>query len=196
MTMRDYVLKLFSYLLGGFLVINIFFVSKRRVEGYVRVTRVIDGDTIEIENRYRVRYIGIDTPEIQGSNPKERCLAKLALKQNKNLVLFKLVKLEKDKENKDRYGRLLRYVYLTDKTMVNLKLLQEGMGDPLIIYPNTRYAQLFKSAVKTAKKKRVGIWNPQICGSIGAAGLEPATSRTRTECAANCTTPRYPIELY
>src|SRR4030042_2567140 len=80
----------------------------------ILVTRVIDGDTIEIEGGQKVRYIGIDTPEKVDPRPSVQCYGKEAAAKNKELVEGKRVRLEKDVSETDKYGRLLRYVFVGD----------------------------------------------------------------------------------
>ncbi len=75
-------------------------------------TRIIDGDTIEIETGQKVRYIGIDTPELHHPTKGVQCYGEEARKKNESLVAGKSVKLVKDVSETDRYGRLLRYVFL------------------------------------------------------------------------------------
>ncbi|MBI3335237.1 MAG: thermonuclease family protein [Candidatus Portnoybacteria bacterium] len=79
-----------------------------------KVARVIDGDTIELENGQRVRYIGIDTPETSDPRKPIQCFGIEAAKKNQELVEGKMVRLEKDVSERDRYARLLRYVYAGD----------------------------------------------------------------------------------
>ena len=91
--------------------------------------RVIDGDTIEVlidGDKYKVRYIGMDTPEMDDPRPDVRALAEEATLVNKNLVDGKVVELEKDVSETDRYGRLLRYVYVGDM-FVNAELVALGV---------------------------------------------------------------------
>jgi endonuclease YncB( thermonuclease family) len=84
------------------------------------VSRVIDGDTVELGDGSRVRYIGMDTPETAGD-----CYNREATARNIELVLNRVVQLEKDVSETDQYGRLLRYVYV-DGVMVNEVLVREG----------------------------------------------------------------------
>ena len=77
---------------------------------YYKVARVIDGDTIELENGERVRYIGMDTPETVHPSKPVQCFGKAASAENSKLVSGKTVRLEKDVSDTDKYGRLLRYV--------------------------------------------------------------------------------------
>jgi len=97
----------------------------------IKCTRVVDGDTIEIEDetraKYRVRYIGIDTPEATED------YGDIATEKNKELVEDKVIKLEKDVSSTDKYGRILAYVYVGD-IFVNAYLVQEGYAQ-ISTYP-------------------------------------------------------------
>ena len=124
-----------------------------RVDEYsVFVTRVIDGDTIEIEGGQRVRYIGIDTPE------KGEPYYWEALEANQRLVEGKEVRLEKDVEDKDEYGRLLRYVWL-DNTIVNAELVHLGYAYSYSYPPNVKYQTLFLQEEKEAREHKRGLWS-------------------------------------
>ncbi|MDP2727493.1 MAG: thermonuclease family protein, partial [Dehalococcoidia bacterium] len=90
-----------------------------------RVARVIDGDTIELEGGQRVRYIGVNTPEMNDSRPTVRAWAQRGKEKNQELVEGKKVTIERDVSETDRYGRLLRYVYV-DGVMVNAELVRLG----------------------------------------------------------------------
>ncbi|MFQ5952688.1 MAG: thermonuclease family protein [Candidatus Omnitrophota bacterium] len=107
-----------------------------------RVTWVVDGDTIELGNGKRVRYLGIDTPEVRrrvGGKwqylPEKYAVE--AKNYNDTLVRNKNVKLEFDTRKEDKYGRWLAYVYVNDK-MVNAELLREGLASVFIIPPNVK----------------------------------------------------------
>lgn len=130
-------------------------------EGYL-VNYIIDGDTIELSNGERVRYIGIDTPEIrqkQGSkwiyNPMP--YAEESKASNKKLVEGKSVRLEFDVEKKDRYNRWLAYVYIGDK-MVNLELVKQGYAMIYTRPPNVKYVDEFVKAQKDARENKRGLW--------------------------------------
>ncbi len=128
------------------------------------VTKVIDGDTIEVDingETKRVRYIGIDTPEIGNSGRSDECYANEATKRNQELVSGKLVQLEKDISETDKYGRLLRYVYVDD-VLVNLRLVEEGYADVLTYPPDVAKADIFNDAKRVAKESKVGLWG-DIC---------------------------------
>lgn len=125
-----------------------------------RVVRVIDGDTIDVEierDTERVRYIGIDTPERNGDGVYE-CYGEEATARNRALVGEKEVRLVADKERRDDYGRLLRYVYRED-TLVNRELLDGGYATLLFIPPNTRHHDNFKTVRDEARNAGRGLWS-------------------------------------
>jgi micrococcal nuclease len=115
------------------------------------VTRVIDGDTIEIEGGYRVRYIGIDAPERSEAYYWE------ALQANRTLVEGKRVRLERDVENLDRYGRLLRYVWV-DGTFVNAQLVRLGCARARAYPPNLKYQNYLLEMEREAQEQELGLW--------------------------------------
>jgi micrococcal nuclease len=120
----------------------------------------VDGDTIEVEidgQEYIVRYIGIDTPEtVHPSQPVEY-MGKEASAKNKELVLNKKVQLEKDITDKDKYGRLLRYVYVDD-IMVNQELVRLGYASVYTYPPDVKYVYKFMQAELEAKTAKRGLW--------------------------------------
>ena len=118
-----------------------------------RVIKVIDGDTIRLENGEKVRYIGVNAPEIK----KEECFAFEAKKKNEELVLGKIVKLKKDVSEKDSYGRLLRYVY-QDDFFVNLFLVTEGFAVSSPCPPDLKYVDLLNQTEQKAKEENKGLW--------------------------------------
>ncbi|MEK9169418.1 MAG: thermonuclease family protein [Patescibacteria group bacterium] len=128
----------------------------------VLVTRVIDGDTIEIGGKIKVRYIGINTPEIYHDTTDkktgEQCFANESYLENKKLVEGKIITLVKDISDKDKYGRLLRYVYIDD-LFVNDYLITNGFAKIMMIKPDLKYSQQFKEDQLEAKVKNLGIWN-------------------------------------
>lgn len=133
----------------------------REISKLFLVTRVIDGDTIEVQTSQgleRVRYIGIDTPEMNDKRPEIRELATKARQKNEELVLGKKVKLEKDISEKDYFRRLLRYVYLEDGTFVNLELVKQGFAKMATFQPDVRHSADFLLAEQTARQKGLGLW--------------------------------------
>jgi micrococcal nuclease len=125
---------------------------------YVKVERVIDGDTIVLTTGQKVRYIGIDTPEIVDPNKPIECFGKEAMVENQKLVEGKTVRLEKDISEMDKYGRLLRYVYV-ENIMVNSQLVQTGFAKIMSIPPDIKYYNILKLAQSEAKNNHVGLWN-------------------------------------
>lgn len=127
----------------------------------VLVTRVVDGDTIEIEGKIKVRYIGINTPEIYhdttGKKTGEQCFAEKSYLENKRLVEGKTATLIKDVSDKDKYGRLLRYVYIDD-LFINDYLITNGFAKIMTIKPDVKYSLDFKQKEKEAKVNNLGIW--------------------------------------
>jgi micrococcal nuclease len=124
---------------------------------------VVDGDTIELSNGEKVRYIGIDTPEIRerkGSKwiYKPMPYAEEAKDFNRNLVEGKKVTLEFDIQKRDRYNRLLAYVYIEGK-MVNLEMVEEGYAMIYTYPPNVKYVDEFLKAQKKARENRRGLWS-------------------------------------
>ena len=121
--------------------------------GTDRVSRVVDGDTVVLSTGQRVRYIGVDTPEMDPVEP----FGREAAEANRQLVEGKAVRLEKDVSETDRYGRLLRYVWVDD-TMVNLELVRRGLAEAKAYPPDTRYQLLLEAAEAEAKLAGRGMW--------------------------------------
>jgi len=123
-------------------------------ETQVKVIRVIDGDTIEVAGGERVRYIGIDTPEVY---PEAEYYGMEAWAANRELVEGKMVTLERDVSNRDRYGRLLRYVYV-DGVFVNAELVRLGYARANQYPPDTKYTKLLEQLEEEAKEADRGLW--------------------------------------
>lgn len=123
----------------------------------VFVSRVVDGDTIELQDGRKVRYIGVDTPETKHPSKKQECFGQEASEFNKQLVEGKVVQLEKDVSETDRYGRLLRYVWL-DGEIVNQKLVEEGYAFARSYPPDVAKQELFQKAEQEAREHDLGLW--------------------------------------
>ena len=119
-----------------------------------KVTRVIDSDTIVIQGDYRVRYIGIDTPEI---HPTVEDYGIEAWEVNRELVEGKEIRLEMDVSETDKYGRLLRYVYVDD-TFVNAELVRLGLAEARAYPPDTRYQDELETLESEARQAGRGMW--------------------------------------
>ncbi|MDO8610531.1 MAG: thermonuclease family protein [bacterium] len=123
-----------------------------------KVIRIIDGDTVEIDSKRLVRYIGMNTPELNIlTNKKAECYSQEAKNRNSELVEGKIVKLIKDISETDKYNRLLRYVYMNDQ-LVNKQLVTEGYAKTMPIRPDINHAQEFFQEEKLAKLNKVGLW--------------------------------------
>src|SRR5215210_6701069 len=128
-----------------------------------RVVRVVDGDTIAVEvagQRETVRYIGIDTPESVKPGTPVECFAKRASAYNERLVGGERVRLVLDLEARDRYGRLLAYLYRArDGLFVNAALVRGGYAQPLTIPPNVAHAGELRRLAAAARRAGRGLWS-------------------------------------
>ncbi len=151
------------FLLIFLLVVGFYYLSEKRENtpdtAEYRVLNVIDGDTVIIDDARgsRVRYLGIDTPEIAYQGSPGDPMSEEARDYNIKLVQGKRVKLEFDKEKYDVYGRILAYVYIDD-LLVNEELLKEGLATVLIIEPNGMHSEIVLDALQQAKKDKKGMW--------------------------------------
>lgn len=122
-----------------------------------KVAKVIDGDTIELADKTRVRYIGINTPELSGKDKLSECFATQSAYINRQLVEGQEIGLENDLADRDKYGRLLRYVYIDD-VFINEFLVRQGYARLETIPPDVKYAQTFEDAQKEARGNNRGLW--------------------------------------
>jgi micrococcal nuclease len=135
-----------------------------------RVTRVVDGDTIRVEidgREFRLRYIGIDTPETVDPRRPVQCFGQEASERNRQLVEGKTVGLERDVSETDDFDRLLRYVWVED-TFVNAALVEEGYALASTYPPDVRYADLFVSLQTQARATSRGLWG-EVCAAFPSA---------------------------
>ena len=130
--------------------------------GAVRVTRVVDGDTIRVRlagGEEAVRYIGVDTPESVKPGAPVECFAKRASALNARLVEGERVRLVADVEARDRYDRLLAYVYRErDDLFVNAELVRRGYATVATFPPNVRHEALFRRLANRARMSDRGLW--------------------------------------
>lgn len=123
----------------------------KQINSEYGVSRIIDGDTIVLDNNERVRLIGINAPEL-----KERCGIE-SKKKLEELIDDKII-MEKDISERDRYNRLLRYVYVNDKHM-NLEMIKTGYATSWPYPPDIKYKKEFNKAQKDAEKNNAGcLW--------------------------------------
>jgi micrococcal nuclease len=135
----------------------------RTTLGRAQVLRVVDGDTIRVRldgRTERVRYIGIDTPESVKPGTAVQCFAKRASAANAALVAGRSVRLVADVEERDRYGRLLAYVYREpDGAFVNARLVRDGYARTLTIAPNVAHARELADLARAARREHRGLWS-------------------------------------
>ncbi|MFP5363147.1 MAG: thermonuclease family protein [Thermoleophilia bacterium] len=128
-----------------------------------RVVKVVDGDTIHVQvggTREKVRYIGVDTPETKHPSKGVECFGEKASDFNAGLVAGEQVRLVRDVEERDRYGRLLAYVYrVRDGLFVNAELARLGYAQPLSIPPDVRFADRFAQLAREAREQGRGLWS-------------------------------------
>lgn len=136
--------------------------------GFNSVTRVVDGDTIVVlinDVSEKVRLIGVDTPETVDPRKTVQCFGKEASAFTKSLLLNKIVRLEADvsQGDRDKYGRLLRYVFLEDGTLVNKEIIAKGYGHEYTYRLPYKYQDEFKTAQRTARESQKGLWAQGVC---------------------------------
>ena len=131
--------------------------KKDKVDDILVITRVVDGDTVEIENGTRIRYIGVNTPETKDPRKGVECFGEEAYEFNKSLVEGKKVTLEKDVSETDKYGRLLRYLWIKDK-FINEELVMQGFASVATYPPDVKYYKRLLDAQNYAKDNQLGLW--------------------------------------
>ena len=126
----------------------------------IGVADVVDGDTIRVDGGALVRLIGIDTPEVSGPYRDEECFGREASRRTTALIpRGTKVRLVFDVEHRDRYDRLLAYVYrVSDGLFVNASLVRDGYAGTLTVPPNVRYAERFRRLQREARDDRRGLW--------------------------------------
>ncbi len=120
-------------------------------------TRAVDGDTIKLDTGETVRLIGVDTPESVHPFKPVEYFAVEAKNFTQSLVVGRMVRLEYDQTRRDRYGRLLAYVYLEDGTFVNAEIIKQGYGFAYIKYP-FKYMEEFLEYERQAREGKRGLW--------------------------------------
>lgn len=149
-------LRSWRYLVALLFLFFLYLFSQRGEQSYI-VARALDGDTIELTNGEKVRYIGVDTPELHHPQKEVEYYAQEAHRANQKLVEGKKVSLEFDVQKRDRYGRILAYVYV-DGFMVNEWLVANGYARVATFPPNVKYAERFRTLEREARKQKLGLW--------------------------------------
>ena len=139
------------------------------------VLRAVDGDTLEVaiaRRTEKVRLIGVDTPESVHPNKPVEYFGKESSAFLRRLASGRRVTLRDDPEarNRDRYGRLLRYVYLEDGTLVNAEIIRQGYGHAYVKYPFSRMEE-FRGYERQARRRGLGLWAARSAG--GRSGAPP-----------------------
>ncbi len=144
------------------------------------VERVVDGDTIKLSNGQALRYIGIDAPETVAPEKPVQCFGKEAREKDRELVEGKNVMLIKDVSETDKYGRILRYVYVGD-VFVNDYLVRNGFAKADNFPPDEKFKDQLKEAQAEAKKNKRGLWADDACKTESTAALVPTISTSATQ---------------
>ena len=147
--------------------------------GLYNVSRFVDGDTIDVNMNgsvETVRFIGVDTPETHKPNTPVQCYGELAAAYTKSLIGTQRVRLQADPldTNRDRYGRLLRYIYLPNGTLVEEQIIKNGYGFAYTLFPFEKVDQ-FKADQAQAEANKAGLWaSCQVTNDSGAFHTNPA----------------------
>ena len=123
----------------------------------LRCTRVVDGDTIILSNGERVRLIGVDTPETKHPRKPVEYYGKEATAFTKKMVEGKIISLKYDWQERDKYGRLLAYVYLLDGTFLNAEIIKQGYGFAYTRF-TFKYLDEFREYEREARENKRGLW--------------------------------------
>jgi micrococcal nuclease len=142
----------------GLILLLMFCAEGGRAGEWVTVKRVNDGDTVQLTDGRRVRFIGVNTPEINHERNTAEPFGFEARARNIELLGSRRIRLELDIERFDDYGRTLAYVFLPDGSMVNEKLLQSGLAYCLYRIPNVKYEARLLKAQRQAMQNRCGLW--------------------------------------
>lgn len=158
------------------------------------VQRIVDGDTIVVTiqgAQETVRYVGIDTPE--RGQPGYRA----ATEANRNLVGGRTVTLQRDRTDRDAFGRLLRYIFLEDGTLVNGRMIADGWAMPVEYRPDTSRAAEFIDYARQAATQQRGFWSGDspYDGAMGYALTTRATDLRRGPSSDQPTTAAVPADL-
>jgi len=147
------------------------------------VARVVDGDTLVLDNRERVRLIGVDTPETKDPRKPVQYFGVEAANFTMRMVEGKKVRIEYDEANtavghKDRFGRTLVYVFLDDK-LLNAEIISQGYGHVYTKFP-FRYADEFRALERQARSKNLGLWNTEAKRAASSTAPQPDIQLSRT----------------
>ena len=145
---------------GTVLALVIFTPLAATAQELVRVNRVIDGDTIVLENGERVRLLGVNTPEVNHPKKGVEVFGKEAADFTQRMVEGKLVRLESDPiaRKREKHSRTLAYVFLQDGTFLNAEIVKQGYGFSVSALPPLKYEYEFRKLEQEARENRRGLW--------------------------------------
>lgn len=137
-------------------------------DGLYKVVKVVDGDTVSVEingEKETLRLIGIDTPETVDPRKPVQCFGKEASNKAKELLSYKRIYLEADatQGDRDKYGRMLRYVILEDGTNFNEFMVREGYAHEYTYNTPYKYQEKFKEMERQAREAKKGLWAEDTC---------------------------------
>ena len=145
-----------------------------------KITKIVDGDTLEVQKenksesgivsieKYKVRLLGINTPESVDPRREVECFGKEASEYAKKNFLDETVRLETDNSQSkyDKYNRLLAYIYLSDGQMLNRKLIADGYAYEYTYDKAYKYQKDFKDIQRFAKSENRGLWSADTCNGV------------------------------
>jgi micrococcal nuclease len=151
------------------------------------IKRIVDGDTFETESGEKVRLIGVNTPETTNGNSEQYGLEAKAFSQSR--LQGKTVYLFRDTGSTDKYGRLLRYLFIeSEPLMFNEALVAEGYANTMTVPPNVMYADSFVSLERKARSQNKGLWG-EAKGASGSAASSGAGTGAATSGSPSCKAP-------
>jgi micrococcal nuclease len=125
---------------------------------YYSVKKVYDGDTVLLSNGNKIRFLGINTPEVEGRHKSAQAGGEDAKRWLLKVLKNKRIRLERDVEKKDKYKRLLAHIFTEDNLHINLELIKRGFGTVSIYPPNLKYTDILIKAQQHAEQDKLGIW--------------------------------------
>jgi endonuclease YncB( thermonuclease family) len=132
--------------------------ASQQIDEFVTVSKVIDGDTVELGDGRRLRLIGIDTPELGNHGEPDQEFAREARSALAAILKDMKIGLQFDDERQDKYQRLLAHVFLSDGTSVTASLLKQGLGVSFVVPPNIWGISCYSQIEEDARETKKGIW--------------------------------------
>lgn len=139
---------------------------------YFQVKKVFDGDTILLSNGQKIRFLGINTPEVAGRNKSAEAGGERAKAWLQEKLEHRKVLLQGDVEKQDKYQRTLAYVFSEDKQHINVELVRQGLATVNIYPPNFKYLDALLAAQQSAEQAKLGIWNDPAYAPVSVETLD------------------------